>query len=116
MGKTIAQPNNIFRCVNVNRKGSLILGEDELDLGLPENFLQNSINPKEIFQAFLLLRNGWIEEIELLDNDGFRLHIGSNPSQMLEQAVQMLRKLLERTVISPINIYWSSKYIDLIPI
>ncbi len=87
-----------------------------MNLGLPKNFLQNSITPKEIFQAFLLLRNGWIEKIELLENDGFRFHIGNNPSQMLEEAVQMLRKLLERTVVAPINIYWSSNYIDLIPI
>jgi len=112
----VAQPKKIFRCINVNQKDSSILGEEELDLGLPENFLQNSVTQKEIFQVFLLLRNGWIEEIELLDNDGFRLHIGTNPSQMLEQAVQMLRKMLERTVDTPINIYWSSKYIDLIPI
>lgn len=110
------QPNNIFHCINVNRKGSSVLGEDELDLGLPENFLKNSVTTKEIFQVFLLLRNGWIEEVELLANDGFRFHIGTNPNQMLEQAVKMLRKLLERTVDAPINIYWSSKYIDLIPI
>ena len=111
-----AQLNNYIRCINANREVSSELGEDELDLGLSKNFLQNSVTSKEIFQVFLLLRNGWIEEIEQIENDGFRFHIRTNPSQMLEQAVQMLRKLLERMVDAPINIYWSSKYIDLIPI
>lgn len=111
-----AQPSNIFSYTNINRKDSSIQGEDELDLGLAENFLQNSVTQKEIFQVFLLLRNGWIKEIELLKDNGFRFHIGTNSSQILEQAVQMLRKLLERTVDAPINVYWSTKYIDLIPI
>ncbi|MFQ6125656.1 MAG: hypothetical protein ACE5R6_13795 [Candidatus Heimdallarchaeota archaeon] len=87
-----------------------------MSFGLSKNVRQLSITQKEIFKVFLLLRNGWIEEIELLDNEGFRFHIGTNPSQILEQAVQVLRKLLERTVDAPFNIYWSSTYIDLIPI
>ncbi len=110
-----AQPRKILCRVNVNHEKSTFHGDDDLNLGLPNNILKK-ITPKEIFEVFQLLRNGWIEEVELLANDGFRFHIGTNPSQILEQAVQMLRKLLERTVDAPINIYWSSKYIDLIPI
>lgn len=111
-----AQLKWIVRAMNANRESRSLPAEDDLDLGLPENLRQTSSTLKEIFPVLLMFHTGWIEAIEYLSNGGLRFYIEINPSQMVEQTVQVLRKMLERAVNAPINIYWGSRHIDFVPI
>jgi len=92
-------------------------GEYELaHLGLPSKFLQPTISWNEILQVFLECRNEWVKNIELRGEEGLRVHITPNSSQKTEETIQILRKMLERVMRTPITLYWTSTFIDFIPL
>lgn len=90
--------------------------EGYFDLGLSTNLASSSYTLKGILPALLALQNGEITKIEPMENEGLRFHIQTNGNQILPQQIQNLRQLLEKVITSPINILWTSTYIEFIPL
>lgn len=90
--------------------------EGDFDLGLSTNLSPSSYTLKEILPALLVLQNGEVTKIEPIENEGLRFHIQTNGDQVLPQQIRNLRKLLEKVITAPINILWTSTYIEFIPL
>ncbi|MFX0209011.1 MAG: hypothetical protein ACFFDT_23710 [Candidatus Hodarchaeota archaeon] len=90
--------------------------EGDFDLGVSTNLTTSPCTLKGILPALLVLQNGAIKKIETIENEGLRFHIRFNGDQILPQQIQNLRRLLEKVITSPINVLWTSTYIEFIPL
>ncbi len=116
LGKIMAaQAKGSGSSINETREVSTVSKIGIQDLDLPENYLQEIPTLKGILPVLLMLQTGWIITIEPLEMEGLRFYIQSDQNQIHEQTIQALRRMLERLVNTPINIYWNSEYIDFIP-
>lgn len=111
---TIKEQEIIYRAKEKREESFPI--DDESGLLFPENIMGETLTLHDVIPVLYLLRTDWITRIEPLKTEGLRFHIKTKQSQVQECTVQILRKMLERTVNAPVNIYWSAEHIDFIPI
>lgn len=101
---------------DAKQEDNLLVDTDKIGLGLPSHFLQPTFSWKDIMQAFLVCRNGWVKHIELREEEGLRVYFTDNPDLKTEETIQLLRKMMERIMRTPITLYWTATYIDFIPL
>ena len=89
---------------------------DELDLGLPSNLSLSTCTWEDVLLVFNLFQNGQLKNGELLAKEGLRIHLTKITNPISENNIQILRKMLERVMKTPITVYWSANYIDFVPI
>lgn len=115
MNKMTAQQPHVLKDV-VKQEDNSLLDIDDLSLGLPPDFLRSPFAWEEIFQVFVVIRGEWIQKIDRRGEEGIRVYISSNSHERMEETVQLLRKMLERVMRTPITLYWTSTFIDFIPL
>ena len=111
---TLQQSNFINK--GTKQEENLLVDIDELSLGLPSQFLQPTFSWKDILQVFFVGCNEWVKTIELRESEGLRIYFTNNPGLKIEETIQVLRKMLERVMRTPITLNWTSTYVEFIPL